>query len=204
MGGSFSSRLVDLFGTPRRSRDFLLKRLPPGSVGVELGVYRGDFSARILEVVRPRRLVLVDPWKYMEDPAYQSSLYGGAVGSGQGRMDRVYEGVRARFAAAVAAGTVEVVRATSEEASPRFPDGSLDWVYIDGNHLYPFVKADLETYRAKVRAGGWIGGDDYDRPNSWWKDGVTRAVDEFLAGGRAEKVLVERHQFLLRKPAGPT
>jgi glycosyltransferase involved in cell wall biosynthesis len=39
-------------------------------------------------------------------------------------------------------------------------------------------------------------GDDYAIPG-WWQDGVTTAVDEALAGGRFEKVLIQNNQFLL-------
>ena len=39
--------------------DFLLKMLPRGSVGAEIGVDQGDFSARILRIVQPVRLQTV-------------------------------------------------------------------------------------------------------------------------------------------------
>ena len=37
-------------------RHVLLRSLPTGGACAEVGVWKGDFSARILEVVRPRRL----------------------------------------------------------------------------------------------------------------------------------------------------
>ena len=36
-----------------------------------------------------------------------------------------------------------------------------DWIYIDGNHTYEYVKQDLEGYRPKVKPGGYMAGDDY-------------------------------------------
>ena len=50
----------------------------------------------------------------------------------------------------------------------------------------------------KLRPGGFIAGDDYDR-RGIWDHGVTRAVDEFIATGAAEVVRLHNHQFLLRK-----
>lgn len=44
------------------SRGDLLKHLPMGSVGAELGVFDGVFSQEILQTVRPSRLYLVDLW----------------------------------------------------------------------------------------------------------------------------------------------
>ena len=53
-------------------------------------------------------------------------------------------------------------------------------------------------YLPKVKPHGLIAGDDYATPG-WWQDGVTKAVDEAIAGGRFEKLHIENNQFLLRK-----
>ncbi len=161
-------------------------------------MYEGDFSAQILERVRPRRLHLIDPWRYESGPRYESAWYGGQVGTSQVKMDGVHAAVLARFGKEIAAGVVLVHRAPSVQAAQGFTDGYFDWVYIDGNHLYEFVKTDLETYHRKVKTGGFIVGDDYGA-EGWWEGGVTRAVDEFRRGGLCETVLIRDRQFLLRK-----
>ena len=97
-------------------------------------------------------------------------------------------------------GVVEVHRQSSLEAAERFAAGELDFVYVDGNHRYEFVKADLEAYAPKIRAGGFLAGDDYG-VEGWWDDGVTQAVDEFVRSGGASVVSLEDRQFLLRVPA---
>ena len=186
-------------GAPPGRRRRLLERLPKGAVCAEIGVWKGDFSARILEVVRPTRLHLVDPWQAVADERYEAAQYGGKLEEGQDEMDAIYAGVLERFAKERGQGIVEVHRATSTEAVERFADGELDFVYIDGNHRYEFVKADLEAYAPKVRPGGLLAGDDYG-VEGWWEDGVTRAVDEFVASGAAEVVSLEERQFLLRVP----
>ncbi|MGH2994959.1 MAG: class I SAM-dependent methyltransferase [Gaiellaceae bacterium] len=176
---------------------FLLRMLPQGSVGAEIGVWKGDFSARILRVVRPARLHLVDPWAFMGGEPYREARYGGKVALDQTAMDELYEDVLRRFTRPIASGVVEVHRCLSAEAASRFPDGYFDWVYVDGNHLYQFVRRDLELFAPKVRSGGLIAGDDYGVAG-WWEDGVTRAVDEFVASGGCELVSRETHQFVLR------
>ena len=45
-----------------------------------------------------------------------------------------------------------------------------DWIYVDGNHLYEFVRADLELSLRKARRGGFITGDDY-QDGGWWAVG---------------------------------
>jgi methyltransferase family protein len=174
----------------------LLERLPKGALCAEIGVWKGDFSERILEIARPARLHLIDPWRAVDDKAYEGAHYGGELSGGQAEMDAVYAGVLERFAGERKKGVVEVHRLSSLEAAGLFREGELDFVYIDGNHRYEFVKADLEAYASKVRPGGLLAGDDYG-VEGWWEDGVTRAVDEFVRSGAASVLLLEDGQFLL-------
>jgi Methyltransferase domain len=178
-------------------RSCILSRIPKHSICAEIGVYRGDFSGLILEC-GPKKLHLIDPWKFEPDPTYASSWYGGSVGKSQAKMDIVYESVKSRFRSAIRSGIVEVHRKSSADCSSQFSDNYFDWIYIDGNHKYEFVKLDLEMYLPKVRPHGLVAGDDYGS-SGWWQDGVTKAIDEAIASGRFEKILVENHQFLLRK-----
>jgi hypothetical protein len=180
---------------PRRRR--LLESLPKGGVCVEVGVWKGDFSARILEVAKPRKLHLVDPWQALGREGYEGAWYGGELEEGQPEMDRVYAGVLERFAKERRKGIVEVHRATSADAAEGFADGELDFVYVDGDHTYEFVLADLRAWTPKVKPGGLVAGDDYG-VEGWWGDGVTRAVDEFVAEGGAEVVSLDGNQFVLR------
>ena len=176
----------------------LLRKMRPGGVCAEIGVFRGDFSERILQIARPRRLHLVDPWKYEPEAAYEQSLYGSSHAEGQPGMDAMFNSVRERFKNEIQLGTVVLNRSASAEAAGQFDDGYFDWVYIDGNHLYEFVLRDLESYYPKVKAGGYITGDDYGS-EGWWKGGVTKAVEEFVVRGGCEYRLTRGSQFLLRK-----
>jgi hypothetical protein len=181
-----------------RRRRFVLKLVPRGAVCAELGVWRGDFAAQILKVVRPAKLHLVDPWLFIGGEAYREARYGGQVALDQEAMDRLHETVVRRFSRQIDLGVVEVHRCESKDAAARFPDGYFDCVYVDGNHLYDFVRADLELYDPKLREGGLLAGDDYGE-RGWWEDGVTRAVDEFATGGRYDVVSLAAKQFVLRK-----
>jgi len=185
----------------RRERARLLRRLPKSSVGVEIGVWAGDLSAAILRAVRPVRLHLLDPWAFAPDERYEQAWYGGARAGSQAEMDEVYKRVLQRFETEIADGAVVIHRSTSAEAAAGFEDASLDWVYVDGNHLYEYVRTDLELFAPKVRPGGLLAGDDYGAAG-WWDDGVRRAVDRFLVtqAGAYEPVFLS-DQFLLRRAA---
>lgn len=98
-------------------------------------------------------------------------------------MDERYAGVLARFDGEIGAGRVTVHRGQSDDGLRALADESLDWVYIDGNHLYEYVAQDLRLSLAKVKPGGLVTGDDYAE-GGWWEGGVKRAVDELAARGR--------------------
>ncbi len=78
-------------GLPEHPR-FVLEQLPSGSVGVEIGVHRGDYSAEILRVVQPKQLHLIDPWKHEQADDYKDAWFGGRAG-GPSDMDRRYRAV---------------------------------------------------------------------------------------------------------------
>jgi hypothetical protein len=141
--------------------------LPKGGRCAEIGVWKGEFSRRILALTRPRELHLIDPWAFRSD--CPNRWYGGSVAKGQSDMDRIYESVVATVGSAAT-----VHRGGSTEVLATMPDGHLDWVYVDGDHSYGAVRDDLELSRRKVRPGGILAGDDYDWPE------VRRAVNQFL------------------------
>jgi len=53
----------------------------------------------------------------------------------------------------------------------------LDFVYIDGNHDYSFVKKDIEDYYSLLKMGGVLAGHDIN--NFGFENGVLKAVMEF-------------------------
>lgn len=72
--------------------------------------------------------------------------------------------------------SAKIIRATSMDAVRTIPDGSLDWVYIDGNHEFDFAMQDLIEWSKKVRTGGMVSGHDYYRFRG---AGVVEAVDAY-------------------------
>jgi methyltransferase family protein len=168
-----------------------MRALPREAVCAEIGVWKGDGAAEILRRLHPRKLHLVDPWRF--EPTYEQARYGGR--SSQEELDAICASVEERFAGEIEAGIVEIHRLPSEAAAARFVDCYFDWVFIDGNHLYEFVKRDLEAFGPKVRPGGFVAGDDY-ADEGWWEGGVRRAVDEAVAEGSFTPVMLAA-QFLL-------
>jgi len=67
------------------------------------------------------------------------------------------------------------IRKPSIEASKDIEDGSLDAIFVDGDHSYNAVKEDLHAWWPKLRVGGTLCGDDY------WMSDVAKAVHEFAS-----------------------
>ena len=179
------------------ARETVLNLLPKAGTGMEIGVWRGDFSARILKVAQPKVLHLVDPWREDDTGDNRNALYG-SNNITQSQIDRIFESVKARFSDHIASNRVLVHRAASSETFARFADDMFDFVYIDGDHKFESVLADLTNAFRVVKAGGLICGDDYSL-NHWWGDGVVRALHEFLAAHAVTLHFVISSQFVLRK-----
>ena len=133
----------------------------------------------------------------MCDPEREASLYGGADLS-QADMDARHLRVLSAFRQPIDNGRVEVIRATSREAVTRFEDESLDFVYVDGDHSYDEVAADLREFLPKLRPGGLLLADDY-RTSGWWGDAVVRACHELVARGGVTVELKIGAQIVFRK-----
>ena len=74
---------------------------------------------------------------------------------------------------------ITLIITESISAARLFGDASLEWVHLDARHDYASVKADIEAWLPKVKAGGWLSGDDYDEQK--WPE-VVKAVSEALPG----------------------
>jgi predicted O-methyltransferase YrrM len=67
---------------------------------------------------------------------------------------------------------------TSEEAAKQFPDESIDFVFIDGDHSYEGCAKDIDLWYPKLKEGGLLSGHDYRDGRNY---GVKQAVHEFAA-----------------------
>ncbi len=179
------------------ARAFILDALPQHAVGAEIGVHEGEFSRLLLQRLSPSRLHLIDPWEYRPEPAYAESLYGGAKGRNQQWLDDRYRRTRQRLRKSLDREQVVIHRLRSANAVSLFPSHYFDWIYVDGDHQFDAVEADLRNYLRCVKPGGWIAGGGF-RQGAWWGDGVVRAVNEFVGRIQHQQFVTHADQFLLR------
>jgi len=150
----------------------LIHRLPAGTIGYEIGVLTGEFSAQILQTP-VKKLILVDEWRHHDDDEYRLD----PANCDQGGQDMRYQAVCKRFENDE---RVEVVRhnSISWRVYGCMQTWKPDWVFIDANHTYEQVILDLRFYAIQCDR---IFAHDYvdNEASRAMGFGVKRAVDEF-------------------------
>jgi len=154
----------------RNELPILLQSLGLNNIGVEIGVGKGAYSYAILLNNGLKLLYSVDNW---DDSAIKAKA--------ERTLDRFGD-------------RNEILHTTSEEASKRFSNGSLDFVYIDADHTYESIKRDLELWYPKVKKGGIFAGHDYiDRVCKYGTFGVKSAVNEMVDKHKQELFITKEH-----------
>ncbi len=135
--------------------------------GAEIGVQRGRNAWVMLENIPNLKLYLIDPYKDNKDTQRQwgDKLHTKACKIAHNRLD---------------GRNVVFIEKSSIEASVLIPDGSLDFVHIDGDHSYNYVTMDTQIWSRKVRKGGVVSGHDYHFVKSR-KFKVTGAINDFAS-----------------------
>lgn len=135
-------------------------------VGAEIGVDRGLYSEELSKQNPGVKLYCIDPWKsYRKYPEHLV----------QHDLNVNYNNTKKRLVPY----NCEIIRKSSTGALKDFGPESLDFVYIDGNHEYDYIKEDLIGWTKVVKKGYIISGHDYKSVKKELK-GVTRALDEYI------------------------
>ena len=180
-------KLTDL--KTRYDIGYVLDSMGLNNEGVEVGVAFGENAEIILNTCSLKRLYLVDNWDYV--PNENPKGYADAIKDWQGCYDYCYNKISKFDDRAV------MVKNTSAQASKAFKYNSLDFVYIDANHMSPYIDNDLQAWYSKVKTGGIFGGHDYhlvERPD--YKCDVKTAVDNFFKD--------KDYQILITEDADPS
>jgi len=126
---------------------------------VEIGSYSGEGTVVLAKYFKD--VLAVDPWLNGYDINDRASQ--------QCPMKFVFEAFEERTKGIV---NIMFSRGKSLDALEFVADGSCDFVYIDGDHRYEGVLADLKGWRKKLKEGGIMAGHDW----SW--ESVKKALLE--------------------------
>ena len=127
-----------------------------GLVGAEVGVFKGRHARSLVDHLNLKQLYLIDPFIPYNEVANAAHM----------------EAVERHAHDLVRDNRVKWIK----EKSLAVKLENLDFCYIDGDHSYESVKADIPHWYANVRSGGVLGGHDFHDKNP----GVIRAVTEFV------------------------
>jgi predicted O-methyltransferase YrrM len=159
---NITNRYIILLPKRRAFVSFLMKRNKKDLIGIEIGASYGENALDMLKNLSIKKLFLIDSYKpYKEENKFNSDHKDG-FDIIKKRMIEFNDKVR-------------IIHDFSDKASWLIPS-NLDFVYIDGNHDYEFVKRDIELYYPKLKKGGVIGGHDFLTMHL----GVCKAVIEFI------------------------
>ena len=114
--------------------------------GAEIGVRKGKFSRVLCKANPDLHMFCVDPWM----------PYGGRKYTKE-KQDGLFEIAKKTLAPY----NVTFIRKTSMEGVKDFEENSLDFAYIDGNHLFDFVMEDIIHWSRRVMSGGIIAVHDF-------------------------------------------
>ena len=165
-----------------KDRYSLASSLPSSYVlGCEIGVWEGGYTS-VLVSSTSMHIVAIDPWQATDS---YSEIYGSHSMEDveknpllRGNDGFVWQ--EARYMGTLdnlkrfPLGKWTVLRGYSYKLKHFFPNESVDFVYIDGEHSYEAVSKDIADWWPKISPGGILAGHDYNDNNP----GSIRAVDE--------------------------
>ena len=146
----------------------IIESVPQGGHIVEVGAWKGASTSYLAVEAQHEKLCIdvVDTWsgsdehKDMSD-IRENSLFGTFI-------DNLRPVIN----------LINPIRADSVSASKMYAEECLDAVFIDADHRYESVKADILAWMPKVKKGGILAGHDYVDGHN----GVIKAVNETLSG----------------------
>jgi predicted O-methyltransferase YrrM len=130
--------------------------------GAEIGVLNGATFFHLLDNCLNLSMIAVDSW------GENAPDYGDLTQVGR-EFVRKAEGYGER---------ARVLLGRSVDMARHVEDASLNFVFIDADHSYDAVSADIAAWAPKVRKGGAIMGHDIDHED------VCKAVTEFFGAKR--------------------
>lgn len=138
----------------------VVQRFNSGSHFVEIGTWKGKSAAFMaVEIANSGKNIKFDCIDTWADAGYAEQYRGQDIFT-------VFKNNISPVA-----DYINAVQLDSVEASKQYEDGSLDFVFIDGDHSYEGCKRDILAYLPKMKPNSIISGHDYA-----WMEAVRQAT----------------------------
>ena len=135
----------------------------------EVGIGYGFHSKRLLDDTKLDKLHLIDPMQFYPNDDFCKDVMNKFKG---------FENLVSNIKTHLSCHENRYIwhrQPSTTITNEQIPDESLDLVFIDADHSYEAVSADLPFWWKKVKKGGWLLGDDYASCHP----GTRRAVNEW-------------------------
>ena len=129
--------------------------------GIEIGSFAGESAQIFIKTNVFQKLYCIDPWKNGYD---ETDIASEQNEQAQKIFNQKFKDEK----------RIIKIKDYSFNVIDKFSDESIDFIYIDGNHQYQFIKKDIQNYFNKIKKGGIISGHDYTHPP------IQKAVNEFF------------------------
>ena len=150
---------------PERYAVIMAKKIFLGKeiIACEVGTFEGKHALQMLRKLNIKKLYLIDPYINYED--YSNDRSSKKVDKAREIAHRLLKDYEDK---------IVWIDKMSNDAINDIKE-KLDFIYIDGNHYYPYIDNDIKNYYKLLKDDGIISGHDFC---ACWKD-VIHAVNNF-------------------------
>ena len=142
--------------------------------GLELGVWVGTTTLFLMRNTN-MRMTCVDAWEVQDDNPEYDWQYNKKPVFQNGKLIRLEEfkdegqvwnhranEKKFRQEAEQWGDRIKIIKGRSMNVINQIADESMDFIFHDSDHSYPFVKNEIQAYLPKLKPGGYSIGDDYN------------------------------------------
>jgi cephalosporin hydroxylase len=150
-----------------------------GEVIVEVGTFVGGNLCRVGDMVRKSgkniKLYGIDNFHFANISTQAIQNVNLKFGDYDTRQDSFYDQLIKNIKDSDLQSYIEIIDSDSIEAAAKFEDESIDLLFLDGSHSYPYTGEELKVWLPKVKIGGIVSGHD------WPAGGIQQAVKENIS-----------------------
>ncbi len=136
---------------------------------VEIGVWRGGLSKKLLEALPKMFLIQVDRWEKYSNEEIEAEVNSRMSRYPQERFNIAYNENIENISPYLK--RVKIIKLDSTIAANTIKNKTIDLIFFDAAHNCKKCENDFFAWLPKIKSGGYIGGHDYRR------EGVKKAVD---------------------------
>jgi cephalosporin hydroxylase len=142
--------------------DRMANEVRDGGTIVELGVWKGKSIIYLAQAIQKTgkniQLIGIDNFQHSDWDGY-STLQ--RIDRERGETRTILQQCQDNIAAFGLSDRITIRPFDSIQAAKTFPDGSVDFVFVDDMHNNEHVKAELGAWIPKMRRPTWMAGHDY-------------------------------------------